>query len=330
LRLTFVPVCGAFLGRAARHGSRPTFVPPGEPFVGCAVAADRGLWELAARQHGVLARWQLLAAGLSAAGISRLVARGWLRPIHRGVYLVGPIQGPLARFMAGTLAVGAGAVLSHRSAAELLGVGPAVRGAVSVILVGREVRSRDGIRVHHVRSLEPADITRRHGIPVTSPSRTLLDLATRLGRRDLAKAVEQAEIFGLVSVASLNEQFSRYPRHRGARLLRETIRATDAPAMTRSEAERRLLELVRAALLPSPEVNRRLHGHEVDFVWIAQRLVVEVDGYAFHSSRSAFERDRRRDADLIGAGYRVIRLTWRQLAGEREAVVALLARALAT
>jgi very-short-patch-repair endonuclease len=99
--------------------------------------------------------------------------------------------------------------------------------------------------------------------------------------------------------------------------------------MTRSEAERRLLELVRAARLPAPATNRRLHGHEVDFVWRPQRLVVEVDGYAFHSSRSAFERDRRRDADLIREGYRVIRLTWRQLTREPEAVVALLARALA-
>ena len=100
--------------------------------------------------------------------------------------------------------------------------------------------------------------------------------------------------------------------------------------MTRSEAERRLLELVRAARLPPPRTNQRIHGHEVDFLWPRQRLIAEVDGFAFHSSRSSFERDRRRDAHLIANGHRVIRITWRQLTMEPESVVALLARALAS
>lgn len=293
------------------------------------MGADRSLWDLAARQHGALATRQLRAAGLSAAQISRLVARGWLRPAHRGVYLVGPIHGPLARHMAATLAVGEGALLAHRSAAELWGLGSAVRGAVVVTTVGRHVRSRDGVHVHYACRLDPADSARHHGIPVTAPARTLLDQATELGRRDLGRATEQAEILGLVKGDWLDALLARNPRHRGARALKDAIQGTDAPAMTRSEAERRLLELVRAAQLPAPEVNRRLHGHEVDFIWPAHRLVVEVDGYAFHSTRDAFERDRRRDADLIREGYRVIRLTWRQLTQEPEAVVALLARALA-
>ena len=328
LRSTFVPLSESFVGRPRPFGPRPTFVPLGEPFV-CPTAhmpADRRLWDLAARQHGALATRQLHAAGVSAAQISRLVARGWIRPVHRGVYLAGPIHGPLARLMAATLAVGDGALLSHRSAAELWGLGPVVSGAVAITLIGRAARSRERITVHHARRLDPADIGRHHGIPVTAPGRTLLDHATQLGRRDLAMAVEQAEILGLVTGHSLSEQFSRYPRHRGIRALTEAI--PTEPAFTRSEAERRLLELVRAARLPAPEVNQRLHGHEVDFLWRGHRLVVEVDGYAFHSSRSAFERDRRRDADLIRAGYRVIRLTWRQLAHEAEAIVALLAGAL--
>jgi predicted transcriptional regulator of viral defense system len=108
------------------------------------VPADRLLWELARRQHGALATWQLIAAGLSAAQISRLVAQGWLRPVHRGVYLVGPIHGPLARLSAAVLAVGDGVVLSHRSALELWELGPAVRGAVVVTTVGRRGLSRDG------------------------------------------------------------------------------------------------------------------------------------------------------------------------------------------
>jgi very-short-patch-repair endonuclease len=290
---------------------------------------DRGLWQLARRQHGALATWQLIAAGLSAAQISRLVARGWLRRAHRGVYLVGPIHGPLARLMAATLAVGAGALLSHRSATELWGVGPALYGGVEVTSVGRRGLSRDGITVHSARRLDPADVTTHHGIPVTAPGRTLLDLATVVGRRDLARAVEQAEVLDLLRGDWLDPLLTRNPRHRGTKALRAATRAADAPAMTRSEAERRLLELVRAAGLPAPEVNRRLHGYEVDFSWPAHRLVAEVDGYAFHSSRSSFERDRRRDAHLIASGYRVIRITWRRLTGEPEAVVAVLAGALA-
>ena len=327
-RATFVPVGERFVGRAWEAGSRTTFVPVGERFVG-RMAADRSLWELAARQHGALSTSQLLAAGISRAQIARLVARGWLSPVHRGVYLAGPIHGPLARLSAATLAVGDHALLSHRSAAELWQLGPAVRGSVSVTLAGRQARSRDGIRVHQARRLAPPDIARLRGLPVTSPGRTLLDLATCLGGRDLARAVEQAEVLKLLHGDWPDPLLTRSSRHRGANALRGVIRATDAPAMTRSEAERRLLALVRAARLPAPEVNQRLHGYEVDFLWRERKLVVEVDGYAFHASRSAFERDRRRDAHLIGKGYRVMRLTWHQLTREPEAIVALLARALA-
>ena len=222
------------------------------------------------------------------------------------------------------------ALLSHRSAAELWQLGPAVQGSVTVTLAGRQARSRDGIRVHRARRFAPPDIGRLRGIAVTGPGRTLLDLTTCLGRRDLARAVEQAEVLKLVHGDWLDPLLTRNSRHRGANALRGVIRATDAPAMMHSEAERRLLELVRAARLPAPEVNQRLHGYEVDLVWRERTLVAEVDGYAFHASRSAFERDRRRDAHLIGMGYRVIRLTWRQLTREPEAIVALLARALAS
>jgi len=293
------------------------------------VPPDRLLWELARRQHGALATWQLIGGGLSGAQTSRLVAGGWLRRVHRGVYLVGPIHGPLARLMAATLAVGDGTLLSHRFAAELWGVGPELCGAVEVTSVGRRGRSRDGITVHSARRLAPADATTHRGIPVTAPGRTLLDLATVIGRRDLARAVEQAEVLDLLRGDWLDPLLTRNPRHRGTRPLRAVTQAADPPAMTRSEAERRLLELVRAAGLPAPEVNHRLHGYEVDFAWPAHKLAVEVDGYAFHSSRSSFERDRRRDAHLIASGHRVSRVTWRQLTGEPEAVVALLAAALA-
>ena len=280
----------------------------------------------AARQQGVVTSTQLAKAGLSRHAIAHRVANGWLRRRHRGVYLVGPLETPFSRAMAAVLAYGNGALLSHYPAAVLWGIRPPSGHVLHVTVAGRDVRSRDGIRAHSVSYLHPADAIRHHGIPTTSPARILLDLAATAPRRELDRAVNEARVHRLVTDLSLDEQFSRYPTHRGTRGFRRAIR-TD-PAFTRSEAERRLLELIRAARLPEPEVNVRIAGYEVDFVWPEQRLVVEVDGYAFHSSRRSFERDRERDARLVSAGWSVVRVTWRQIAGEREAVAAMLARAL--
>ncbi len=186
--------------------------------------------------------------------------------------------------------------------------------------------SRPGIVVHQA-TLHPADRTRRHEIPVTSAARTLLDLAATTTTNEIDRALNEAEVQRRVSLHSLNEQFSRYPTHRGTAALKEAMRAD--PAFTRSEAERRALDLIRRARLPPPEANVIVEGHEVDLLWRAEKIVVETDGYAFHSSRRSFERDRRTDQALTAAGYRVIRITWRQLTDEPEAVVATLSRALA-
>jgi hypothetical protein len=123
-------------------------------------------------------------------------------------------------------------------------------------------RQHGAITVVH---LHPADATRKHGIPVTSPARTLLDLAATTPARDLDRAVNEARVHRLASDVSLNEQFSRYPRHRGTQALKDAIRIE--PALTRSEAERRALELIRAARLPTPQTNVQLRGYEVDFPW---------------------------------------------------------------
>jgi very-short-patch-repair endonuclease len=289
--------------------------------------ADRQVVTLAARQHGVATTAQLHAARLSRHAIAHRVGRGWLRRLHRGVYFVGAVEGPWSRAMAAVLAYGPDALLSHQPAGVLSGFRPPPAGAIHVTVVGRDVRNRDGIHAHTITRLHPADATHRLGIPVTSPARTLLDLAATLTQRDLSRAIDEARVLRLVTDRSLDEQFSRYPAHRGTRALKNAT--TPEPKLTRSEAERRLLELVRAAGLPEPKTNARLAGHEVDFLWPAHRLVVEVDGYTFHSKRSSFERDRRRDAALTLAGYRVIRITWRQITEEPELVIATLAGALA-
>ena len=166
-------------------------------------------------------------------------------------------------------------------------------------------------------------MTRRHGIPVTSPARRS-DLASQ-PRRAPSTARRRGPVQRLVSDPSLDEQFSRYPPHEATAAAKDAARRS---RLHQSEAERRALRLIRAARLPEPETNVRLHGYEVDFLWRDQRLIAEIDGYAFHSMRSSFERDRRRDQRLMTAGYTVIRVTWRQLTEEPEAVVATLASAL--
>jgi very-short-patch-repair endonuclease len=291
------------------------------------MSADGRVVALARRADGVVTSAQLAEAGLSPTAIAHRVGSGWLVRLHRGVFLVGPLEAPRSRAKAAVLAAGEGAVLSHLAAATLWEFLAARPGAIDVTLPGRNARTRPGVRLHRVSRLHPADVTRRHDLPVTSPGRTLLDLATRLTPHHLARAINEAQVQRRLTPHSLNEQFQRYPNHRGTAALRDAT--TTDPAFTRSEAERRLLDLIRAARLPQPRTNIRVRGHEVDFLWSAQRLIVEVDGYAFHSTRAAFERDRIRDADLIAAGDRVIRVTWRRLTREPGAVVAMLAVALA-
>jgi very-short-patch-repair endonuclease len=284
---------------------------------------DRRVMAVAGRQHGCVSLPQLLSAGLRRRAVAHRVERGVLRRLHRGVYLVGPLEAPLSRFMAAVLAVGDGAVLSHASAAAVWELMPLGTGTVDVTVAASGPRSRPGIRVHRVRNLPADDAARHRNLPLTSPARTLLDLAATLPSRDVARAVETAEQRRLTTHAGLTHHLTRFRASRGAAHLRAALRPTSQ--LTRSEAERRFLALVREARLPPPAANTRVGGHEVDFLWPAKRLIVEIDGYAFHSTRAAFERDRVRDADLHARGYRVLRITPRRLVDEPAAVVAAIA-----
>jgi very-short-patch-repair endonuclease len=288
---------------------------------------DRIVMALAARQHGVVTASELVGAGLSRGAVARRVARGWLQRQHRGVYLVGPLYGPHTRDMAAVLACGGTALLSHRSAAALWRIASPWDGDVDVT-TGRALPPRRGIRLHRVRQVDPRDVAEHQGVPVTAPARTLLDIATLLPLRDLARALEQAEILRLASPTSLAEIVERTRGHHGAAPLTKALRTRHEPALTRSEAEARMLALIRAAHLPQPRTNTKLHGYEVDFLWPRERLVLEIDGYKFHSTREAFERDRRKDSHLQAHGYRVMRVTWSQIQNEPHAVIARLAAAL--
>jgi very-short-patch-repair endonuclease len=248
---------------------------------------------------------QLAAAGIGRNAVAHRVAHGRLTRMLRGVYRVGPVEAPFAREMAAVLATGG--ALSHHSAAMVWGLRPPYDGPVHVALT-RAARSRQGVTVHRTASLKAAV---HQGLPLTPAARTLSDIAPLLSRGDLERAVEDAQIRGLITPREL--------RGRAAAAIAE-------PQLTRSEAERRLQRLIRAAHLPKPHTNVRVAGWEVDVFWPREGLIVEVDGYAYHGNRAAFERDRRKDAALAAAGYTVIRITWRQLKDEPFAVVALLAR----
>jgi very-short-patch-repair endonuclease len=290
---------------------------------------ERAIAELAGRQRGVVTRAQLLRVGLTPGAIDHRLASARLHPVYRGVYLVGhpvPVKG--ARELAAVLTCGRGAVLSHRSAASLWRLLPNAATEIDVTLVGRKCESRPGIRVHCVAALDRRDVRKLGGIPVTAPARTILDLAAVVTSRELERALAEADTRRLAPRTQLLSLLARVGARRGVGALRSLIEGDAGPALTRSEAEEQLLALIRAAELPSPELNVRVGGHEVDFLWRHQGVVVEVDGFRYHSSRAAFERDRRRDAEFGARGFTVMRITWRQIVGSPEVLVARIAMAL--
>lgn len=224
--------------------------------------------------------------------------------------------------MAAVLAGGPGAVLSHRSAATLWGIGGSGGGGGVDVTVPGNRRSTGAIEFH--RTLLPADeVTVTNGIPVTTVPRTIFDLAADTSARRVERTINEAEVLQLWDELSLDELLLRYPRRTGSRTVRAALDGRRAGAtITRSELEERFLALIDGAGLPRPEVNAFVDGFEVDFLWRDARLIVELDGRAFHHTAQAFERDRERDRILQAAGWRVIRLTWRQLEATPHRVVA--------
>jgi very-short-patch-repair endonuclease len=288
------------------------------------------MWRLATAQHGLVLREQLLLAGFTRGAIEHRIAVGELGVVHRGVYLVGhAAPAPFVYEMAAALYYRGHALISHRSAAAIWGLIPEPPTEVQLTIVGRDCRSRAGLRLSRTQNLDPRDFRWRAGLPVTAPARTLIDLSADATQPELEHSLAEARILKLVSRRELLAALARAPRRAGAGRLRALLEAEGDQGFTRSAAERRLLELITRAQLPRPEVNVRLCGYEVDALWREAKLVVEIDGHAFHGHRAAFERDRKRDQILAAAGYRVVRVTWRQLVQEPLAVAVRLAQALA-
>jgi len=292
--------------------------------------------QAASRQHGVISRAQLRALGLNEDAISDRIASGYLQPIFRGAFAVGHRAiGRQGRMLAAVLACDERTVLSHGSAAELLGLWDKQLPVVHVISPGWSGRKIPDIRWHRVRLPLPDEIEIRDGIPCTTISRTIVDMAGESGWGRLRRLVEQAAILRQLDVDEIDRILSR-GRRRGAPRLRAILagwRGTVEPRpRVRSRLEARLLPLLIEEGVPAPRTNVKLQieGHlfEVDLFWEKQRLAIETDGEETHGTRAAFQRDRKRDQILTAAGYRTARITWRQVVDEPHAVVNRIARML--
>jgi hypothetical protein len=269
----------------------------------------RAVADLATRQHGRVAHWQLLALGLSTSGIHRWAGDGRLHRVNRAVYAVGHgATDYRGRWMAAVLACGPGAVLSHRTAAAHLGLRPVASAAIHVTTPRRA--NVHGVTVHQARTIHAEDRAVRDGIPVTSVARTALDCAQVMTPRELVRLLEQAERLGLFDLVAIERVLARNPRRRGAGRLRAALAEVNGdPPRVNSPWERDLLDFCVDHGIPKPELNVIVEGYEVDALWRKKRLIVELDSWTFHRSRRAFVEDRRKTSLLQLASYMVLPIT---------------------
>jgi hypothetical protein len=295
------------------------------------VGRERALAELATRQHGVTSHSQLLNLGFGVRWIERRLDEGRLRAVHRNVYAVGHSRiSQRGRWWGAVLAYGPGALLSHRTAAVLWGFQRMRSGPVHVTApCGRQgIRRREGIWIHRCK-LAPEDRTIRDGLPVTTVARTLFDFAETVPFETLRGAAEEADRLKRLRLQELEAVCERGRGRRALKPMRRLLEELRPPDEGRSPLEIRFPAFVRQYELPPPAQNVHVLGHEVDVLWPAAKLVVELDSWEYHGHRAAFERDRARDPKLLIAGYRTIRVTHRRLDREAAQLAAEIRRLLA-
>ncbi len=280
---------------------------------------------LARRQHDVVSRQQLLEIGFSRREIERRLESGRLHRVRTGVYAVGrPTLTQHGRWMAAVLACGDRAVLSHSSAAALWRIGSERRHVIEVSLPSSSDRRRPGLHIHRRPSLQLHDVTTRHGIPITTPVQTLIDLAQLLDRRGIERAINEADKYDLVHPPELRKALESSVSGPGAARLRHILdRRTFR--LTKEELERRFLPLARDAGLPVPLTGQWVNDFEVDFFWPDLDLVVETDGLRYHRTPAEQARDRLRDQAHTAAGLTQLRFTHEQVVYEPDHVVRILA-----
>ncbi len=284
---------------------------------------------IAERQLGVISRQQLRGLGVPDASIDEAVARGHLHPIFHAVFGLG--HRPLtvhARFLAATMACGEGSVISHGTAAWLLGLRGWNPLEVEVIAPVERGRKIDGVRRRFVPLPGPGEIEIRAGVPTTNSSRTIVDNAGILNRKAIAELIEEAAVLRALDIPGIDAILDGPPRRGARRLLRllEPWRRYTPGIHLRSRMEAKLLPLLTRAGLPIPECNVRLRfgdeRFEVDFLWRRARLVVETDGGNVHDNPLAGARDSKRNRILTRHGYRIRRIGWEELRDRSGAVMA--------
>jgi very-short-patch-repair endonuclease len=295
---------------------------------------DWRLGRLAARQHGLVTHRQLRAIGLGGSAVTRRVKTGRLQRIHRGVFAVGHTpQTAEARWIGAVMATGPGAVLSHLDAAALWKIYDGAGARVHVTNATRSSRTARGVQIHRARSLHSDDVTVRNAIPVTTVSRTLVDLTDLLGPDRILRAIREADYLGLLDLDALNAAVQRAHGRRRLNVLKQALAHHRPGQIVRGELEHRFLELVRAAGLPEPETNVKVTArgrrYEIDCLWREHRVAVELDGRAAHARTLAFEPDRRKDAALSAVGLHPLRFTWYRVTNEPDEVIAELEATLA-
>jgi very-short-patch-repair endonuclease len=268
---------------------------------------ERKIGALAARTHGVVTREELLRAGITIAELKQRLGTGALLREYRGIYRVGHRAPSLrAAYLAAVRACGEGALLRGRAAAYLYGIfkGDPPKPEVMTLTYRRIA----GLRTRRVRHLDPRDATTYDGIPVTTVPRTIVDLAGELSPSDLARASHEASIRYRVTPEAVEAVLARRPKAKDRRKLRAVL--SGDTRVTLSKLEQRFLELLRAEGLPLPETNRLASGRRVDCRWPDHALTVELDGYRYHSSRHAWENDRRREREARARGDEFRRYTY--------------------
>ncbi len=278
------------------------------------------VFSLATRQGGVVNRRQLLAAGASGNQVDSRVRNRSLRKLYAGVYAVGHDRlSPEGRQRAAVMAGGPNAVLSHRAAAGLLGLLPPT-GKLEVIRSSSPDRHRPppahasraihpGLIIHRTRSLGPDEVITRRGIPVTSPIRTIINLAERESPKNLDTAIRRGVAGNLFDVAELSRAVSRCRGRKGIAKLRKVLENWNPGTLrTRSDFENEVSDVCPDFGVPRPLINDIRCGYEVDFQWKGSRILLESDGHAYHLSRADRHRDYQKMLDLTAAGNVVVRI----------------------
>jgi hypothetical protein len=286
------------------------------------LSLDAAIAAIADAQHGIVARWQLVALGFSAGAIKNRIANGQLRLLHRGVYAVGHTHlTPNGRRMAAVLACGDGAFLSHSSAARVRGVRNASLSTFDVTVpAGRRPR-RPGIRVHETAALHPDDVSLVDGIPVATVPRILIDLAPVLSPHKLLNVIEAADRQYLFDLVAIDRAIARTPNRRGIAKLQGVLAGYRPAPFTRSRIEREVHDELAQRDLPHHATNQQVAGVEPDIWFPESRLAVQIDTHDYHGSPRAFEQDRRDDIQLQLNWCRVIRITGKRWTDERERVI---------